>query len=332
MATLYVDHREIELELDHGALAVRRKGELERRIPLAMLNRVVISGDVRISTRLVATLATAGIGVQFHASRAKAYAIVAGLPGGDGARRLGQARMALDLPWKEFWAKRWVRAKAIGQAHLLRTESERNAGARATLLSSVERIERSIERLRTEPVSVETIRGIEGAASAAYFEGLRCLFAPALEFRGRNRRPPRDPVNATLSLLYTMYYGAAVEAVVAAGLDPAIGYLHEPAPGRAGLACDLVEPLRPAADRTVVRLFHDRILRKDHFRVEKGACLLGKAGRQAFYESADEDLRRVRDKMRRLAGLVAKAADRAGGSREAPAEVTEDQENATALC
>lgn len=332
MATLYVDHREIQLELDHGALALRRDGELQRRIPIAMLERVVISGDVGISARLIATLATAGVGMQFHAARAKAFAVVAGVPGGDGARRLGQARMALDLEWKQFWAKRWVRAKAMAQAHLLRAESERRAGARATLVASVERIERAMERLRTESVTVETVRGIEGAASAAYFEGLRCLFAPALEFRGRNRRPPRDPVNATLSLLYTMYYGAAVEAVVAAGLDPAIGYLHEPAPGRSGLACDLVEPMRPAADRLAVRLFHDRILRKDHFRMEKGACLLGKAGRQAFYESADEDLRRVRDKMRRLVGLVAKAADRVRGCSEAPGEATEDQEDAAALC
>ncbi len=332
MATLYVDHREIQLELDHGALALRRNGELEKRIPLAMLERVLISGDVAVSSRLVAALATAGIGVQFHAPRAKAWAVVAGLPGGDGWRRLGQARMALEPRWKELWAKRWVRAKAIAQAHLLRQEAERRAGARAVLLSSAARIDRAIERLRTETLTVDTVRGIEGAASAAYFEGFQRLFAPALEFRGRNRRPPRDPVNATLSLLYTIFYGTAVEAVIAAGLDPAIGYLHEPAPGRAALACDLVEPMRPAADRTAARLFHDGVLRPDHFRIEKGACLLGKAGRKAFYEGADEDVRRAGERMRRLARLVAKAADAVIGGREAPAEAAEDQEDAAALC
>lgn len=320
MATLFVDHREITLELDSGALAVRRGGELERRIPLGLLERIVITADVRMSAKLLAQLGEAGIGVLFQASRSRAWAVLAGVPAGDARRRLGQARMALEPRWKNLWARRWVLAKARGQARLLRAEAEERAKERAALWRAAERIERTVERLREEEVTVETARGLEGAASAAYFEGLAELFAPSLGFRGRNRRPPRDPVNAALSLLYTMLYARAMEEARAAGLDAEIGYLHEPARGRAGLACDLVEPVRPAADRVVVRLFQERVLRRDHFHTEDGACLLGKAGRKAFFEAVDEELQRLRERLRRLARVVARAADAAGGGGEAVSE------------
>lgn len=317
MATLYIDHRDFELELDHGALGLRRAGALERRIPLALLERIVISADVRLSARLLALLAEAGVGVVLHASRSSAWAVLAGLPAGDAKRRLGQARMALEKDWKDLWARRWVLAKARAQAQLLRLEAEHRPSARAALLRCAERIEKVMDRLRAEKLAAESARGLEGAASAAHFQGLEALFPPSLEFHGRNRRPPRDPVNAALSLIYTLLYGAAVEAAVSAGLDAALGYLHEPAPGRAGLACDLVEPVRPAADRVIVRLFRERTLRKDHFHTEDGACLMGKAGRKAFYEAVEEDMARLRPRLQRLARLVAKAADAAGAAEQA---------------
>ena len=95
---------------------------------------------------------------------------------------------------------------------------------------------------------MERLRGIEGAAAAAYFQGFTRLFPPSLEFTGRNRRPPRDPVNAVLSLSYTPLHFEAVQAVCAAGLDPLIGFYHELVFGRESLASDLIEPLWPKVD------------------------------------------------------------------------------------
>ncbi|MCS7042809.1 MAG: CRISPR-associated endonuclease Cas1 [Bryobacteraceae bacterium] len=310
MATLYIDRSGAELELDHGALAVRLDGELQQRIPLLQLERCVIASGVRVSTGLLAGLAEAGIGVLILRPRQERAAVLAGVPQGDATRRLGQAAMALHLPTKDRWARFWVHAKCMSMARLLRTEAERQTAGRAALAGTAARIQAHARRLRQERLGSESARGVEGAASASYFEALRELFPPGLGFEGRNRRPPRDPVNACLSLFYTLLYGAAVEAATAAGLDPAIGFLHEPAPGRAGLACDLVEPFRAAADRVVAELFRTRVLRKEHFQITDGACLLGKAGRRLFYESAEPPLGRLRERMRRLARTVARAADR----------------------
>ena len=106
---------------------------------------------------------------------------------------------------------------------------------------------------------------------------------PALGFTGRNRRPPRDPVNACLSLAYTLLHTQAVQACSTAGLDPLFGFYHRPAIGRESLASDLIEPLRPAVDLWVWEQLRSRQLRPEHFSIDKGACLLGKAGRQHFY-------------------------------------------------
>jgi CRISPR-associated protein Cas1 len=153
-----------------------------------------------------------------------------------------------------------------------------------------------IARLReAEGADAATLRGMEGAAARAYFGGLATLFPPALGFEGRNRRPPRDPVNACLSLAYTLLHFEAVRSAHVAGLDPLLGFYHRPAFGRESLASDLIEPLRPEADRWVWEQLRSRTLREDHFSSDKGACLLGKAGRERFYtewERGAQPLRR----------------------------------------
>lgn len=336
MTTLYIDRRGYELELDHGALAIRRDGELLKRIPANLLERVVISADILLSSRLMTALSEQGIGVLFYTPRTGERAALAGAPGGDARRRLGQAKMALEESVRNMWARRWVHAKALGQARLLRGEAERRPEERAAILIQATRIEAAAARLRREDLPVETARGLEGAASAAYFEGLQHLFAPVLGFHGRNRRPPKDPVNAVLSLAYTLLYGAALEAAAAAGLDPGIGYLHEPAHGRAALACDLMEPLRPAADQVVAEMFRERTLRHDHFRPQDGACLIGKAGRRIFYEHIEQPMERFRRRLHALARIVARTADAAARDiRVFPAgdwTSEGEMENATPVC
>ena len=117
----------------------------------------------------------------------------------------------------------------------------------------------------------------------------------SLGFTGRNRRPPRDPLNALLSLGYTMLHSEAVVELHGAGLDPFIGFYHDLHFGRESLASDLIEPLRPLIDRFSIALFSGGHLRKESFSITAQGCLLGKAGRVTYYqlyEEAAEDLRR----------------------------------------
>ena len=114
---------------------------------------------------------------------------------------------------------------------------------------------------------IEELRGIEGNASRTYFNLFRFLVNnPAFEFKGRNRRPPLDPINAMLSFVYTMLTNEVLSAIKACGLDPYMGSLHEVAYGRPSLACDLVEEYRCfLADRLVLGLVNRKAVRPEDF-------------------------------------------------------------------
>jgi len=118
-----------------------------------------------------------------------------------------------------------------------------------------------------EVENLETLRGVEGSASRAYFEAFpRLILNESFTFSGRNRRPPLDPVNALLSFAYTMLTNEVLSAVKASGLDPYLGTLHEVSYGRPSLACDLVEEYRSfLGDRLVLGLVNKKVIRPDDF-------------------------------------------------------------------
>jgi CRISPR-associated protein Cas1 len=136
--------------------------------------------------------------------------------------------------------------------------------------------------------SVEELLGLEGAASAAYF---RCFGGFLKErfgfdFEKRTRRPPGDPVNALLSLAYTLVLGDLVSACHVVGLDPYVGYLHTPRYGRASLALDLLEEFRPiVADSLVVSFINNGSVAPADFEVLHGGYFLKEAARKRFYEA-----------------------------------------------
>jgi len=154
--------------------------------------------------------------------------------------------------------------------------------------------------------ALAALRGLEGAAARAHFSGLAAVLPPALGFAGRNRRPPRDPANVCLSLGYSLLHVEAVQACHIAGLDPLLGFYHRPAFGRESLASDLIEPLRGAADVWAWQLLRERRLREEHFSFDKGACLLGKAGRASFYAAWAGESRPWRRWLRQRAVTLAR--------------------------
>lgn len=147
---------------------------------------------------------------------------------------------------------------------------------------------------------VDGLRGIEGEAAATYFgvfDSLVRVEGAEFRFGGRSRRPPLDRINALLSFLYAMLGHDCRSALEAHGLDPQVGFLHADRPGRAGLALDLMEELRPVlADRLALSLVNRSQLRaKDFVLEEAGGVRLTDAGRKlvlvAWQERKREELR-----------------------------------------
>ncbi len=314
MATLYLDNPALELRSDGRALALYRDGARERTLPLQLLDRVVIQGDVRLSAGAVGRLAESGAAILFLSKRnSRRLASVVGPPHADARIRIAHYAACTDAEFRAKVATALLRTKLRGQQRLLAACLAQRPDLRKPLTDGRTRVERCLETLREggEP-TVERAMGVEGAAAAAYFSALSAMFAPALGFGGRNRRPPRDPVNAALSLAYTLLHHEAIAAAHAAGLDAWLGFLHSPAYARESLACDLVEPLRPHADAWVLALFRQRDLRREDFRMDRGTCLLGKAGRRRFYAEYERFAVDQRRRLRRLCRLLVRAVREQG--------------------
>lgn len=323
MATLVVDRANLELRADGGALAVYEQGERRGAVPLKLLERVVLQGTIRLDTGVLGKLAEAGVPTLLLGARtSRRVATVLGPAHRDAGVRLAQFQCALDVAWCDAWARRLVLGKAGAQARLLRRAIEECPHARKPLFDALETIQGALHALAEGALATDSVRGLEGACAAAYYRGYCALFGDGLGFGGRNRRPPKDPVNAALSLAYTLLHFDAVRAAHVAGLDPFVGFYHRPVHGRESLACDLIETLRPRADDWVRSLFRDRVLRGEHFTLDKGACLLGKAGRGRFYAAWEAYARSPRRWLRhRCAALVRVLRRRGDGLIEAqPAE------------
>jgi len=137
--------------------------------------------------------------------------------------------------------------------------------------------------------SIESLLGIEGAAANRYFQNFNRMIAEkeegvcAFDFSGRNRRPPKDPVNAMLSLAYAMLGREWTIALSAVGLDPYRGFYHRPRFGRPALALDMMEAFRPlVADSTVVTAVNTCVVRENDFISAAGSCNLTDEGRKRF--------------------------------------------------
>ncbi|MDT8283528.1 MAG: CRISPR-associated endonuclease Cas1 [Gammaproteobacteria bacterium] len=310
MGTLYIDRKDIELRHDSGCLLIYEQGERSSSVPYSHLERIVVFNRAVLDTSVLGALAEHGISlVTLNARYPERTAQMLAHTHNEAARRIAQYQLSLDETWRSRWSRILVKRKILAQRVLLMQAMEARPDARHALFNAIAQLNDRLLSLATNS-GRDSLRGIEGAAASAYFSGYCALFAPELDFTGRNRRPPKDPVNACLSLAYTLAHSDAVVACHAAGLDPLLGFYHDLSFARESLACDLLEPLRAHIDHWVWQQFRNRTLRADHFSQDKGACLLGKAGRKIFYTQWEMFAGRSRRRLRAYTRLMLRALNR----------------------
>lgn len=304
MTSLYVDRRGVSLKADGEALVCHENGQRVGTVPMAPLSRVFLRGEVTLTSSLLGKLGARGIGVVVLSGRKAEPTLLLGRPHNDARRRLAQYRLSQDASHCLAFSKALVREKLAAQMTFLGERREAEPRSRYVLTLSLRKLKGALVAVDSQE-SIGRLRGVEGAGAAAYFDGYADLLPENLDFHRRNRRPPRDPVNAVLSLGYTLLHAEAVLAAYGAGFDPFIGFYHAVDFGRESLACDLVEPLRVEVDRHALRLFRDGVLRADDFSLAEGACLLGKAGRERFYEAWEPVAERLRKRLEEAVGEIA---------------------------
>lgn len=312
MSTLYIDRQGAQLSAKAGVLRVTTPdGKADRSLPVKYLDRIVLRTNTQLDSQTLCNLAENSVNLIALGGRGgQQLAQITGTPHNDARRRWNQVLTLSQPSACAQLAQAIVQAKVKRQRATLAHISAARPDLRKPLQDGQQKLSRITDTLTTVPMpgdqSLDRLRGLEGAAAAMYFEAYFCAFAPALGATTRNRRPPKDPVNAILSLSYTLLYTQATAACWAAGLDPALGALHTLTHGRAALACDLMEPFRPQTDLWVWEQFRSGLLRPEHFGHDGGgACLLGKAGRGHFYSAWEQQTSHLQRSLQRYARAFA---------------------------
>lgn len=292
--TLYVTSEGAYLRRDGETVAIEIEGIVRARMPCHLLSQIVLFGETTMSRDMMALAGEAGISVAWLTFSGKLAARVEGPQTGNILLRRAQHRATANEATALTIASQIVAAKIANQRALLRRhlrDYPDSAGAEA--VDAAQRRLADAARLALEAPDLDTLRGYEGEAAHAYWSVFAALIRnhdPSFAFDGRNRRPPRDAVNAVLSFLYALAALDARAACESHGLDPQMGFLHRDRPGRMSLALDLMEELRaPLCDRVCLSLVNRRQLAGTDFeRQETGAVLLSDAGRKTVLTAWQE--------------------------------------------
>lgn len=295
--TLFVTLEGAYLRKDGAAVEVRHEGSTRLRVPLHNLDGIVCFGwDTTASAALMAACAEADVALSFHTPHGKFLAASRGFTAGNILLRRAQYAVADDAAKSLAISRNCIAAKIANcRTSVLRTARERaeRDPKRATRL--LEAAEKLAVRIRhaAGAKDLDSLRGIEGDAAVFYFavmDQLITVHAPEFKFGERSRRPPRDPLNALLSFVYTLLMHDCRSALESCGLDPQCGFLHRDRPGRPSLALDLMEEFRPTlGDRTVLTLINrQQITAKDFETRENGAVYLREKSRKTVLQHWQE--------------------------------------------
>lgn len=286
--TLYVTSNNRYLSLDGENVVVLEEQKEIGRVPLHNLESIVTFGYTGASPALMGACAKRNIDLCFMSGNGRFLARVSGEVRGNVLLRKQQYKIsgdkeqslciARDFITGKIYNSRWVLERA-SRDYSMRLDSvllKKKSSMLADNLHAVRKCKNASELL-----------GIEGESASLYFSVFDDLILQQKEdfyFKGRNKRPPLDRVNAMLSFTYSLLAGMCGSALESVGLDPYVGFMHTDRPGRMSLALDLMEEFRSVmADRFVLTLINKRIVKKEGFiQKENGAVVLDDETRKSF--------------------------------------------------
>lgn len=269
---------------DGECLKVKDHEEVIGEARLVETSQVVLYGAVQVSTQVVQELCKRNIPLVYCSSGGWFYGMTTGLLHKHVELRRRQYAVAADRERCLGLARRFVQAKIANCRTLLR----RNHRAAPDMV---------LQELKNDQVhagtveSLESLLGVEGTAARRYFSEFAGMLKEAepgarFDFDGRNRRPPRDPVNAMLSLLYSMLAREWTVTLQSVGLDPYLGFYHQPRYGRPALALDMMEEFRPLiADSAVLTAINNGEIRQSDWFERMGSVTLTPEGRRRLIET-----------------------------------------------
>lgn len=312
MATLYLTEPRSLVKKEGDTLIVKVPADKARgtqkrkvRVPLMKVTQVVVYGDSTVTSPALTALLDQGAEVCFCSYYGRFRGRVASPFSKNSLIRIAQHEAHHD-PVRAFaLARAFVRGKLSNmRVMLLRANRKRDDPDIACATDSLRNTIARVDDLSTGSIEAPpapsnpqadstygTLLGLEGAGTSRYYGVFGKLLNEPWEFTRRQRRPPRDPVNALLSFGYVLLMNQVASAISVVGLDPYVGYLHSSQYGKPALALDVMETFRPLiVDSIVLTLLNTGMLQKSDFEEELGAWRLSDDGRRTFLTKFEERL------------------------------------------
>lgn len=292
-SVLYLQEQGSWVSKRGGHLVVRPDEGGKTTVPLSALKQVVIYGNVQLSTQAMEALLEEGIPTAFLSIYGQFKGSLSPVQTKSPALRMAQFISFHNPAIRLMISKEIVRAK-ISNCRVMLMRSLRSEESEFTPSEDepADRLKKFI-RLTENAKNTEELLGIEGLAARVYFGNfIKMIKTPEkyeFDFTERNRRPPRDPVNALLSLGYSLLLKDVMSAIATVGLDPCIGFYHSQHHSRPSLALDLMEEFRPLiADSVALTLLNKEMLTLENFMWFGKACYLNESGRKKFFKTYEK--------------------------------------------
>lgn len=271
-----------QIGITGGQVVVAVNGEAVRKLPSHQLRAVYLYGAVQLTTHAAQDFLEHDVDVSFFSPAGRFLGLLRGLPASGVDARRGQYRLFDEPGICLKIAREMIRAKIHNQRVMLMRNSE-----------PPEKVLVQMLKLRDQTAEADTMNvllGIEGMAAAFYFEHFSGMLKSredfVSDFASRNRHPPRDAVNALLSMGYSVLCKELAGICHAVGLDPFLGVMHQPRYGRPALALDIMEEFRPLiADSVVVSLINRGEIGKSDFLFSASGVFMNERGRRAYWEA-----------------------------------------------
>lgn len=276
--TLYVQTQGSYLRLDHETLKVDIEKKTVLQLPLHHLGGLVVFGNVLLSPFLIHRCAEDGRSIVWLTRSGRFKARISGMTSGNVLLRRAQ-HAALDSDAMTLELCKHIVAGKLQNSRtvLLRGARENGTPVQQQELRLAAKAHADAIKRLPQLRYLDELRGVEGDAAKAYFSVFDHMIRTNKNdflFKGRNRRPPRDAVNALMSFIYGMLRNECTAALEGVGLDPQVGFLHALRPGRHSLALDLMEEFRsPFADRFVLTLINLAQIQADGFTSRPGGAV-----------------------------------------------------------
>lgn len=298
MQTLYVQEQGSTLGVSAGTIEVRRNNEVIRSVPSEWVEQIFIFGRITLTSGAIRHCLEFSKPVVFLSLNGRFY--------GRLHSSIFPRVSAVRRQWKLYRtparrcevAKSIVRAKLDNQRFLLQ---RRNARHKSVFVKKQIDLLAELEKGLGAATTLDVLRGYEGRGAVAFFDAIYEFIPPQFRYNGRNKRPPKDPINVLLSFGYTILYQFMESLILARGMHPAIGCLHERFTRFSCLASDLTEEFRSSAvDTLVLRLANLGVVTPEDFTdVPDGSmCRMSDTARKKFLQQYSQNLEQ---KVRRCA-------------------------------